>query len=412
MKKNQKIKKTKKTSSRRFSDIVTIVLFLALIFGFSAGFVIKPDVKETDVEKSLQTFPSFDKESVIHGDMAKEMDEYFCDQFPFRKEFVTFKANAEKYSFRGVNNGVLYAEVDRGDFGDVKFFVRTRFNAVGLGNDTEFYSKEHVQSTLTSLKTEIDKAAVPVDVMLPPRAIDVIGPTIGYPTYVGDALNAQAAEILGDNYIDVMDDLRGLMDENMQPYFSTDHHWTPVGSFYAFATWMNSWNDHNPQFESYDYVTRKIDFLGTSAKNGNYYDYYGEAMETIHFDRDHRFKVEIGQNLEKMQEKVGLYDMEALDTADPYNVYLHGKSRYTRITDTTEKRDTILVVKDSFAHVFVPHLVRYYDVVMVDIDLNTPNEVSTINLASLVEKTGADRVLIMYNLQNVIETGKLAAIKG
>ena len=409
MRKNQKIKTVNK---RVVSDIITIVLFLAVIFGYAVAFVVKPDVEETDIERDLQTFPSFNMENVIHGGMATQMDQYFCDQFPLRKDFITLKANAEKYSYRAVNNGVLYAEVDRGEFGDVKFFVRTRFNAVGLGADTEFYSKQHVDSTLTSLKTEIDKVSVPVDVMLPPRAIDVIGPTIGYPTYVGDTLNAQAAEILGDNYVDVMDTLRGLMDENMQPYFSTDHHWTPVGSYYAFETWMNSWTDHNPQFESYDYVTRKIDFLGTSAKNGNYYDYYGEAMETIHFDRDHRFKIELGQSLDAMLEKVGLYDMDALDTADPYNVYLHGKAKYTRITAPTEERDTILVVKDSFAHVFVPHLVRYYDVVMVDIDLSTPNEVSTINLSSLVEKTGADRVLIMYNLQNVIETSKLAAIKG
>ena len=150
----------------------------------------------------------------------------------------------------------------------------------------------------------------------------------------------------------------------------------------------------------------------SSSRFCPYYDYYGEAMETIHFDRDHRFKIELGQSLDAMIEKVGLYDMDALDTADPYNVYLHGKAKYTRITDPTEERDTILVVKDSFAHVFVPHLVRYYDVVMVDIDLSTPMDLSTINLSSLVEKTGADRVLIMYNLQNVIETSKLAAIKG
>lgn len=423
MKKNNK--KTVK-NDRRISDIVTIVLFLGFIFGFAIAFVLMPDVSSNEYENTLQRLPYSEEDGVkaedraevltegtLHGELATKMDEYFCDQFPFRKQFVTIKAMAEKLSLRGANNGVS-------SLGD--YLITTRFNSAGFDTLTEFYSEEHVQTTLESLKAAIDTASVPVDVLLPPRAIDVMAPLLDYPTYVSDKLNGQAAEILGDNYVDVMEYLRTLtfeipsvtQDIGVQPYFMTDHHWTPVGAFYAMEKWMSEWNDLQPQFESFDYEYVRGGFLGTSGRNGNYYNHKGEAMDISRFTGEQNIRVKVGQSLSALmednekafEEYVGMYDMEALNSPDPYNVYLYGKSKYVHLQHKTEDRETILLLKDSFAHVFAPQLARYYDVVMVDMDL-----VNNISLSNLIEKTGADRVLIMYNLQNVIENDRLATIK-
>ncbi len=419
-------KQIKNRGNRFVSDVVTIVLFLAFIFGFALAFIVMPDVDSNGYENTLQRFPYTEEDGVkdedraeelwdgtLHGELATKMDEYFCDQFPLRKQFVTMKALAEKLTLRGENNGVL-------SLGD--YLVATKFNSVGFDTPTEFYSEEHVQRTLGSLKAVIDGASVPVDVILPPRVIDVMAPLLGYPTYISDKLNSQAAEILGDSYVNVLDYMRELtfeipsvtQDVGIQLYFATDHHWNPVGAFYAMEQWMAKWNDLNPQFESFDYECVKIDFLGTSGRNGNYYGHPGEAMDVPRFTGDHLIRVKIGKSLsalmkdetDKFLEETGLYDMEALNGPDPFNVYLYGKSLYVHLQHKTEKRETILLLKDSFAHVFAPQLARYYDVVMVDIDL-----ASRISLGSLIEQTGADRVLVMYNLQNVIENDKLATIQ-
>jgi len=249
-----------------------------------------------------------------------------------------------------------------------------------------------------------------------------MAPLLNYPTYVSDKLNRQAADILGDSYVDVMDYLRELtfeipsvtQDIGIQPYFMTDHHWTPVGAFYVMERWMSEWNDLQPQFESFDYEFVKGDFLGTSGRNGNYYNHGGEAMDVSRFTGEQHIRVKVGQSLSALmqeeekyfKEKVGMYDMEALEGPDPFNVYLYGKSKYVHLQHKTEERETILLLKDSFAHVFAPQLARYYDVVMVDIDL-----VNNLSLSGLIEQTGADRVLVMYNLQNVIENDKLTTIK-
>lgn len=394
-------------NNRFISDIITVVLFLAVIFGFATAFVVMPDEEEHSYEVDVQTFPEANKETVMHGTFATDMDKYFCDQFPLRKDFITVKALAEKYSWRAVNNGVLAVTANRGEFNKVDYFVATRFNAVGVGSDTEFYSKEHVESTLGALKDVLDQQTVPVDVILPPRKIDVIGPTIGYPTYTGDMLNAQAKEILGDYYVDVMGTLRARMDENMQPYFATDHHWTPVGAFYAYEAYANKAFGTNPQFESYDYIPAKLDFVGTSARGGNYFYYGGEVMDSVWFDNYHLLEVEMGDSFAKMKYVGGLYNEDALNSADPFNYYIHGKSKYVRITMPGEERETIMVAKDSFAHVFVPHLLKDYNVVMVDIDLFNYG----FSLSTEAEKVGAARILVMYNFENIITKDQISKLR-
>ena len=135
-------------------------------------------------------------------------------------------------------------------------------------------------------------------------------------------------------------------------------------------------------------------------------------MYVINFDKMDQLTLKTGSNLNAMKKQVGIYDMEALSSSDPYNVYLYGKSAYSTITNENEERETVLIIKDSFAHNFAPFLARYCDVVMVDLDMyggSNPNAVMELN--SLVEKTGADRVLVLYNMQNVIETEKLDMIQ-
>ncbi len=401
------MKNNRTKNNRVVSDIVTVVLFFAIIFGFAAAFVIMPDEETHSYEIDVQAFPEFNKENVMHGTFATDMDKYFCDQFPLRKDFITAKALAEKYSVRAVNNGILAVTVNRGEFNEVEYFVATRFNAAGVGEDTEFYSKEHVETTLTALKAVLDEQTIPVDVILPPRKIDVIGPTIGYPTYTGDMLNAQAKEILGDYYVDVMDTLRARMDENMQPYFATDHHWTPVGAFYAYEAYANKAFGTNPQFESFDYIPAKLDFVGTSARSGNYFYYGGEVMDSVWFDNYHLLEVEKGVDLNHMEKVGGLYNDAALDSTDPFNYYIHGKYKYVRITMPGEERETIMVAKDSFAHIFVPHLLKNYNVVMIDMDLFQ----NGFSISAEAEKVGAERVLIMYNFENIIKNDQIAKLR-
>ena len=127
-----------KRFKNKISDIITIVLFLALIVGFSVTFVALPDMDSSEVEgRALQQLPSFSTGSrdnatntdyvgadyLIHGKLADDFDEYFCDQFPLRNAFLSISSYTQLVFGRGVNNGVLYKNGD---------LAVTRFDAVGF----------------------------------------------------------------------------------------------------------------------------------------------------------------------------------------------------------------------------------------------------------------------------------------
>ncbi len=408
-------KEEKKRSRTKFSDIVTAVLFLGIIFGFGIAFAVLPDADENSFETGLQRFPEAAEgegaDYVLHGEMAKDFDEYFCDQFPLRKEFVTLKALIETASGRRINNGVLYSN---------GMLAQVRFDAVGTPGNTEFYSEEHVSEMTSSLKAELDKLDIPARVLCPPRAIDVLGPMMDYPTDIGDALNAQIKAELGDYYVDVLPLLRDPL-EDRNPlegaavtYYTVDHHWTATGAFYAYREAVASFGDTPHEFERFDFPTVFSKFSGTSLRNGNYFFVHPETIQYCHYDGGEDMEVKLGKNLNFLTEKEGMYDYEALYGPDPYNFYLYGKTDYVTITAPEEEgeRETLLLLKDSFSHCMAPILASNYNIVMVDIDLLTNEELGrTINLSSLIEQTGADKVLIEYNLQNVMENRNLSLIK-
>jgi len=393
------------TKKYRISDIITIVLFLAVIFGFAAGFVLTPDQESSSFETGLQTLPNINKgtagykgaDYVLHGKLADQADEYFCDQFPFRKQFVTLKSWIETMTLRGISNGV---------FNGGTYLATVRFNAVGVGDNTELYSKEHVQASFENLKDICNAATVPVDIMLPPRTIDVVGESIDYPCTSGEEIVKQAQDILGDSYVDMLSVQRDVYNQGYIPYYRTDHHWTTVGAFYAYEVLAARWGERPPQLDFFDCnIPVKTGFLGTAARNGNYFNHPGDDIYLPEYDGDENFVVEVGASFDRMVQKDGMFDYAALDSRDPYNVFMHGKTRYARITDPNKERQTVLVIKDSFAHTLVPYIAKDYNVVMIDIDT-----VNNIDISDWVEKTGADRVLVLYNLQNVIETERLKAL--
>ena len=410
----------------RISDIITLVLFLGIIFGFTTAFVVMPDSDKNSFQTGLQRFPDASNtqnkytgaDFFIHGELADQFDEYFCDQFPLRRQFVSVKALTEFATFRGVNNGVLYS---KGQYATVRFNCLYPVGddyTVPYGNkqtkivNTDIYSEEHVKNMTDSIKAELEKLSVPVKVMLPPRTIDVVGPKIGHPTTIGDRLNAQVKDALGSYYIDVLPVLRE-MGEQYVVYYRTDHHWTSVGAFYAYDEIVKSFGDTTYDFESFDFETVYGDFCGTSYRNGNFFfNDSGEEIQLVKYDGYDKLKVELGDNLNAMKEMNGMYDTSALYGSDPYNVYLHGKTKYVRITMPDDaERETLLVVKDSFAHSLVPILARNYNVVMVDIDLIINPELGNkIDLSYLVKQADADKVLLLYNLQNVIENDNLSRI--
>lgn len=398
----------------RISDIITIVLFLSLIFGFGAAFWILPDVDVSQTEgREMQKAPSFtegyeDKvnritytgmDYLLHGFLADEFDEYYCDQFPLRKFFLSLHAATEAFSWRGVNGGVLKV-------GDE--LAVTRFDAAGFTGLTEYYSEEHVRAGLESLRAACEALEVPVKVMLPPRSIDVKAPFMGYPTDISDSLHLLTEEVMGEEYVELLSYMRRLTEDGHKPYFTTDHHWTAEGAYEAYAALMRDWGLSPYGKEDFEFVTVTEDFKGTTLRNGNFFYMDGEALVLPRYEGDEDFTVYLqDKNLQDHEKYDSMYDFSALETEDCYSIYLHGKPMQMRITLEGAERETLLLYKDSFGHSLAPFLARHFDLVIID----NLSQNWGYDLAKTAAATGADRVLVVYNMENVIETDKLSKLK-
>lgn len=403
------------------SDIVTITLFLLVIFGFGMAFWIIPDVQLSEKEgREMQAVPNFQYldtdtgdeyagiDYVFHGKLADEFDEYYCDQFPLRNFFLGLKAATEVAFGRDVNNGVYYSS---GEFTTVRFET---MNADGTKSEgSESFDETHVKNSLETLNDfcESLENVEHTAVMLPPRSVDVKAESIGYPTDVTERLDGLIKEGISEEYlIELLDIMQKKHVDREKPYFSTDHHWTVTGAYYAYAALMESWGETPYALSDFGVETFTDNFCGSSLRNGNFFFSDGEELQIVKYEgidnltvKTLKWKLEKGE-LAEDNTYDGLYDCNVPDN-DAYSVFLHGKQTYMKITAEGEERETLLLYKDSFGHSLAPFLARHYDLVIVDIDQNIKS------LSTFVEMFKPDRVLVIYNIENLITSGKLLGVK-
>ena len=102
----------------------------------------------------------------------------------------------------------------------------------------------------------------------------------------------------------------------------------------------------------------------------------------------------------------GLFVESRLAEKDKYMVYLDGNHAMTDIIQQgggeNKEKHVLLVIKDSYAHTFVPFLAQDYDrVIMVDF------RYSKMPVSMMVEQFGVTDILVMYNATNFISDENL-----
>ena len=97
----------------------------------------------------------------------------------------------------------------------------------------------------------------------------------------------------------------------------------------------------------------------------------------------------------------GFYDFDKLRTRDGYGVFFGGNYGVLELTDHTE-RETLLVIKDSFANSLLPFLARHFNIIAVD-----PRYTSA-PFSSFADR--ADRILVLCGMQTLCETTVLRAL--
>lgn len=359
-------------------------MFTLLWAGFILWNLATPEKGFSDNEnRYLAKIPKFTYNSLINGEYMNEMDEYINDQFIIRDTWISIKTMAERAMLKQDINSVYFAK-------DGYLIEKHSSNEV---------SEEQAVKNRERLIEFVNKYAAKlgfnrVNVMLVPTASEILTDKLPlFATgYNQDAyINKVIDSISQGTFIDVRDLLNKHKDEYI--YYRTDHHWTALGAFYAYEAWAKHVGFNPLSAEEFDITIGSNEFFGTlhSKVNVNIKpdDIYLYKMKE---DMDYQLLYNLSNSSDT------LYDLSKLDGKDKYSVYMGGNNAVVEVQTNNTNGRRLLVIKDSFAHSFVPFVVNHFEKTYM-IDFRYFNG----GIEAYMEENEITDVLVLYNTMSFVK---------
>lgn len=227
-----------------------------------------------------------------------------------------------------------------------------------------------------------------------------------------DAPSSSQAENIKSIYANLSDNVTAvnaynyLADHNDEYiYFGSDHHWTGLGAYYAYAAFAKS---NGLDVLSLDDCTeQKIEgFTGTFSNTVS-----GLDTDTVHY---WEFPYNVTMNITDATGNVSTYTSPYYQYAEAgtltYGVFIVGDNPLTVLSSDSEKAKEgkkIAVVKESYGNAFVPYLTYNYDEVHV-IDFRSFSG----NLVSYCQENGIDEVLFLNGIMSANTQIQLDSMSG
>lgn len=93
-----------------------------------------------------------------------------------------------------------------------------------------------------------------------------------------------------------------------------------------------------------------------------------------------------------------LYNLDKLKGKDKYSVYMDGNNSIVEVQTKNKNGQKLLVIKDSYAHSFVPFAVNHYEQTYI-IDLRYYNG----GIGAFIEENGITDILVLYSVMGFVK---------
>ncbi len=374
----------------RRQSINTITLFCILIFGFTLATLVKPETKHSESEnRDLATMPKLSAETLLSGEFESDYETYLTDQFILRDKWIGLKTAVERLMLKSESKDIYFADNDyliekhTGTFTSDTAALNTRV----LQQFAQKYGEQFGGGHMTF--------------MVVPNAVDILRdklPAYAAP-YDEEAYLTQIAAVLPEGtWFDAGEVLREHADEEL--YYRTDHHWKTLAAFYVYQAWAKRQGYAVPSEDDFEIETVTEEFEGTvQSKLG--IDARPDSIE-LYLPKDDPFYTVEKDGAEPVYR---VYDYSALDTKSKYNVFFGGNYALAKIATRAGTGRRILIVKDSYAHCFVPFLIPEFDEIDM-LDIRYYNQ----KLSELIAQNGYTDLLFLYNAAGFAEDTAMGRI--
>ena len=361
------------------------------IFGFVwAGFILwnlatSPKVFSENENRYLADLPTFTIEKLVNGEYMHGMDEYINDQFVMRDKWIAMKVLLERALLKQETNSVYFAKDD---------YLIEKHNYSDVSEEQADKNREYLIEFISKYSSKLGKDQVKV--MLVPTASEVLTDKLP-PFAAGSGYNQYAyidqltSALSKDSFIDVSETLKEHKDEYI--YYKTDHHWTSLGAYYAYVQWANSMELEPLDQEQFDITLASDEFYGTLHSKVNT-EVKPDSLYLYEIKEDMNYQ--LTYNL--TDKKDTLYDLSKLETKDKYSVYMGGNNALIEVQTNHKNGKKLLVIKDSYAHSFVPFAVNHYEETSI-IDLRYYNG----SIEKFIEDNEITDVLVLYNVMGFVK---------
>lgn len=248
-----------------FNKLYIVIIFLVSLAA-TIVFDTFPRSTMSELEKRrLAAFPQFSAEKLLAGDFTKEISQWFSDSEPFRDEIMAFSMNVKKLealktdddnvSFIAADKDAAQADEEEEDNDNRKIekyenhitanaeakIARYGIVIVGKGKNVRalmgFQGNAKLTKAYAEMVNKYQKAFgkdVQVYCMVPPTAIEFYCPPKAKTVATSQKDVITTCYEYLDSTVKAVDCYTSLgkhVDEDI--FLRTDHHWAPLGGFYA-----------------------------------------------------------------------------------------------------------------------------------------------------------------------------------
>lgn len=359
-------------------------IFALLWSGLIICNLAKPEKRFSENEnRFLAEFPKYTNEKLLNGEFMNGLDEYINDQFVFRDHWISLKTMAERAMLKPDINSVYFAKddylIEKHDKSDV----------------SEEQAEKNKERLIEFVKKYVEKLGEDhVNVMLVPTASEILKDKLPpFATgYDQDAYINEVIEALPEGtFIDIRNNFNQHKDEYI--YYRTDHHWTALGAFYAYEQWAREAGFTPLSKEQFDITLGSDQFYGTL---------HSKVNVNVKPDEIYLYQIKKDMNYQLLynlkDQTDSLYDLSKLEGKDKYSVYMGGNNALVEVKTNNMNGRRLLVIKDSYAHSFVPFAVNHYEETYM-IDFRYFN----MGVEQFVEENRITDVLVLYNTMNFVQ---------
>jgi hypothetical protein len=333
----------------------------------------------------LAKFPMFTMEDFVSGEYMKDMDEFINDQFVLRDQWIGVKVFLERALLKREINSVFFAKDE---------YLIENHKETDVKKDLAKKNKEVLREFMERCGALLGEDRMKV--MLVPTASEILKDKLslfaagnGYDQF---SYIDEVKEELGEKaFLDIRETLLDHREEYIS--YRTDHHWTSLGAYYAYVQWAKEMG-----METYS----EMDFQKALVTDDFYGTLHSKVNVKVKPDEIYIYKLKnpldykITYNMEVSG--TSLYDYSKLSGKDKYSVFMGGNNALVEVETKNQTGRKLLVIKDSFAHTFVPFAVNHYDTTYM-VDLRYYNG----SLSDLMEEKGITDVLVLYNVMGFVK---------